>query len=42
MRRSKRFEKLEQMPINQDGFSYEWEEVGLIAMDFSAFSTLIP
>lgn len=33
MKRSKRFEKLEQMPINQDGFSYEWEEVGLIAME---------
>lgn len=33
MKRSKRFEKLEQMPINKDGFSYEWEEVGLIAME---------
>lgn len=33
MKRSKRFEKLEQMPINQDGFSYEWEDVGLIAME---------
>ncbi len=35
MKRSKRFEKLSQMPINQDGFSYEWEEVGLIAMESS-------
>lgn len=33
MKRSKRFEKLEQMPINKDGFSYEWEEVGLITME---------
>ena len=33
MKRSKRFEKLEQRPINLDGFSYEWEEVGLIAME---------
>ncbi len=33
MKRSKRFEKLEQMPINKDGFSYEWEDVGLITME---------
>lgn len=33
MRRSKRFEILEKKPINQDGFSEEWPEVGLIAMD---------
>lgn len=33
MKRSKRFEKLESMPINEDGFSYEWPEVGLIAME---------
>lgn len=33
MKRSKRFEKLEKMPINEDGFSYEWPEVGLIAME---------
>ena len=33
MKRSKRFEKLEKMPINQDGFAYEWEEAGLVAMD---------
>ncbi|MBK5260949.1 MAG: propanediol/glycerol family dehydratase large subunit [Peptostreptococcaceae bacterium] len=33
MKRSKRFEKLDQMPINKDGFSYEWEDVGLITME---------
>ena len=33
MKRSKRFEKLEKMPINADGFSYEWEDVGLITME---------
>lgn len=33
MKRSKRFEQLERMPINQDGFSEEWEEVGLITME---------
>jgi propanediol dehydratase large subunit len=33
MKRSKRFEKLEQMPINKDGFAYEWEEVGLVCME---------
>ena len=31
--RSKRFEALEQRPVNQDGFVTEWPEVGLIAMD---------
>lgn len=33
MKRSKRFEVLEKRPVNLDGFSDEWEEVGLIAMD---------
>lgn len=33
MKRSKRFEKLEQMPINKDGFSYEWVDVGLVTME---------
>ncbi len=33
MKRSKRFEKLDQMPINKDGFSYEWVDVGLITME---------
>lgn len=33
MKRSKRFEKLEKMPINSDGFSYEWTDVGLITME---------
>ncbi len=33
MKRSKRFEVLEKKPINQDGFSDEWPEAGLIAMD---------
>lgn len=33
MRRSKRFEVLEKKPINLDGFSEEWSEVGLIAME---------
>ncbi len=31
--RSKRFEALEQRPVNQDGFVAEWPEVGLIAMN---------
>lgn len=31
--RSKRFEVLDQRPVNQDGFVTEWAEVGLIAMD---------
>lgn len=31
--RSKRFEVLDQRPVNQDGFVNEWPEVGLIAMD---------
>jgi propanediol dehydratase large subunit/glycerol dehydratase large subunit len=31
--RSKRFEVLEQRPVNQDGFVAEWPEVGLMAMN---------
>lgn len=31
--RSKRFEYLDQRPVNQDGYIKEWPEVGLIAMD---------
>jgi propanediol dehydratase large subunit len=31
-RRQKRFEVLEQRPVNQDGFVVEWPEVGMIAM----------
>ena len=31
--RSKRFEVLDQRPVNKDGFVNEWPEVGLIAMD---------
>ena len=31
--RSKRFEVLENIPVNQDGFVKEWPEVGLIAME---------
>ena len=31
--RSKRFEVLENRPVNQDGFVKEWPEVGLIAME---------
>lgn len=33
MKRSKRFEVLEQRPVNLDGFAYEWKEKGLVAMD---------
>lgn len=33
MKRAKRFEVLERRPINLDGFSQEWEEVGLVGMD---------
>lgn len=33
MKRSKRFEVLENRPVNQDGFVTEWPEVGLIAMN---------
>lgn len=33
MRRSKRFEVLEKRPVNQDGFSKEWEDAGLVAMN---------
>ncbi len=32
MRRSKRFEILEQRPVNQDGFVKEWPEMGFVAM----------
>lgn len=31
-KRQKRFEVLEQRPVNQDGFVVEWPEVGMIAM----------
>ena len=31
--RSKRFEYLDQRPVNQDGYVKEWAEVGLIAMN---------
>ncbi|MGA4670681.1 propanediol/glycerol family dehydratase large subunit [Propionibacteriaceae bacterium Y1923] len=31
--RSKRFEVLDQRPVNQDGFIDEWPEVGMIAME---------
>lgn len=33
MIRAKRFEVLEKRPVNQDGFSDEWADVGLIAMN---------
>lgn len=33
MKRSKRFEVLEQRPVNQDGYIQEWPEEGLIAME---------
>ena len=33
MKRSKRFEVLARRPVNLDGYSAEWPEVGLIAMD---------
>jgi propanediol dehydratase large subunit len=32
-KRQKRFEKLEQRAVNQDGFIKEWMDVGLVAMD---------
>lgn len=32
MKRSKRFEKLDSMPINQDGIINEWNEKGLVTM----------
>ncbi len=32
MKRSKRFEKLDNMPINKDGIINEWSEVGLVTM----------
>lgn len=31
-KRHKRFERLDQRPVNQDGFVTEWAEVGMIAM----------
>ena len=31
--RSKRFEYLDQRPVNQDGYALEWPEVGFIAMN---------
>ena len=31
--RSKRFEYLDQRPVNQDGYIKEWPDVGLIAMN---------
>jgi propanediol dehydratase large subunit len=31
-RRHKRFEVLEQRPVNQDGFVTEWVEAGMMAM----------
>ena len=33
--RSKRFEVLEERPVNKDGFIGEWKEEGLIAMESS-------
>jgi len=35
MKRSKRFEVLENRPIHQDGFVKQWPEVGLVAMESS-------
>ncbi|MFC7157329.1 propanediol/glycerol family dehydratase large subunit [Halomarina halobia] len=32
-RRSRRFELLDERPVNQDGFAREWPEVGLVATD---------
>ncbi|PLT32673.1 propanediol/glycerol family dehydratase large subunit [Bacillus sp. V5-8f] len=32
MQRSKRFEILEQRPVNNDGFVTEWPEMGFVAM----------
>ena len=31
--RSKRFEYLDQRPVNQDGYALDWPEVGFIAMN---------
>ena len=36
MTRSKRFELLEQRPINQEAFVHSWPEVGLIVADSPA------
>lgn len=33
MQRSKRFEILEERPVNKDGFVQEWPEMGFVAMD---------
>ena len=33
MKRSKRFELLDQRPVHQDGFIKEWPEAGLVAME---------
>lgn len=33
MRRSKRFEILDQRPVNQDGYIHEWPEKGFVAME---------
>jgi propanediol dehydratase large subunit len=33
VKRSKRFEILDQRPVNQDGFINEWQEKGFVAMD---------
>ena len=32
MRRSKRFEVLDQRPVNKDGYINEWPEMGFVAM----------
>lgn len=32
-KRSKRFEALDERPVNEDGFTKEWPEVGFVAMD---------
>ena len=33
MKRSKRFEILDQRPVNKDGYINEWPEMGFVAMD---------
>ena len=33
MKRSKRFEILEERPVNKDGFVQEWPETGFVAME---------
>ena len=32
VKRSKRFEKLDKMPVNKDGIIEEWNEAGLVTM----------